>query len=320
MATTERPRTDWEDGTAAAQPVVQRPDQGWRRLLPRGAVALSMLMLAASVGAAFSGAVLYAFYDYRLSKNEEGVGRFAATFDQRFNEATEALAREREDAKAQIRKTLEPIQALAGGETLDGLVKKASPSLWFVRTLDEAGQASVGSAFVVASDPRTTFLLTSYTTVRAATRQPGPAVTARHGEEELPATIWTWQEDRDLALVTVPKGNQPQLSWAPGDSAVKTGERIFAVSGLGTGGGAIAQGFVADVAANALQHGIPLGPQFQGGPLLNGRGEVVGVASRAYAPLGFGPDGIFFGIPIRATCERVLRCPSGAGGGPGQRR
>ena len=51
------------------------------------------------------------------------------------------------------------------------------------------------------------------------------------------------------------------------------------------------------------------GPQLQGAPLVNSNGEVVGVASRAYAPLGFAPDAVWFSPLIKSACEKVLQCP-----------
>ena len=61
-----------------------------------------------------------------------------------------------------------------------------------------------------------------------------------------------------------------------------------------------------------------VGQAFQGGPVINSNGEVVAVASRSYAPLGFTTDGVFFSVPIRSACDRVLRCPSGTPNAPGQ--
>jgi S1-C subfamily serine protease len=182
-----------------------------------------------------------------------------------------------------------------------------------------AGQPSVGSAFVVASDADETLMLTSYNVVRAATRTPGPQVFVRKGDEELRATLWTWQEDKDLAVLVLNKGNVAKLDFAPREPPLKTGERVFAVSGLGAAGGSITQGFVADVSGSGIQSDASVGAHFQGGPLVNSEGQVLGVASRTYAPLGFRPEGVFFAVPIRTACERVLRCPSGNVGGAGDR-
>ncbi|HUP87276.1 MAG TPA: serine protease [Acidimicrobiales bacterium] len=290
-----------------------RPPPWRERLVPKTVLGISMLILATAIGSAFSGTILYAYYDYRLSSNEDRIQSFTGNFDQRFETALDTIAAERESAKAEVRKELEPIKKIrAEGETLEALVKKVQPSIWFVSTLDEAGQPSVGSAFVVASDSEQSLMLTSYNTVRAATRAPGPPVKIRKGDQELAATLYTWQENKDLALLIVKKGGIPKLPFAGKEPVLKTGERIFAVSGLGAAGGAISQGFVADVSSAGIQHDAAIGSSFQGGPLINDKGEVLAVGSRAYAPLGFGTDAVFFGVPIRTSCEKVLKCPDGA--------
>lgn len=289
--------------------------------MPRTVLGMVMLLVSAATGAAFSGAVLYSYYEFRLTENEERVAQFTEGFEEQYNNAIGNIEAEREEAKTAIKKELEPLtKNRAEGETLKDLVKQVSPSVWFVRTLDEAGQPSVGSAFVVASDDNQTLMLTSYATVRAATRRPGPEVFVRRGDDERKATLWTWQEDKDLALLILDQGKQPKLEFAPGSTPIETGDRIFALSGLGATGGAITQGFVADVFSGGIQHDAQIGPSFQGGPLLNSKGEVLGIASRAYAPLGFGSEGVFFGVPVRTACDKVLKCPGGEAGGAGARR
>lgn len=294
----------------------------WReRLIPRTILGMVTMLVAAATGAAFSGAVLYSYYEYRLTTNEERVAKFTQGFEEQYDNAIGNIKAERDAAKSDIKKELEPLtKTRADGETLKDVAKKVSPSVWFVRSLDEAGQPSVGSAFVVASDSNQTLLLTSYNTIRAGTRKPGPEIFVRQGEEERKATLWTWQEDKDLALLIVDKGKQPKLSFAPGSPPLETGDRIFSLSGLGATGGAISQGFVADVFNGGIQHDAPVGPSFQGGPLVNSKGEVVGLASRAYAPLGFATDAVFFGVPIRAACDKVLKCPDGEATGAGEKR
>jgi S1-C subfamily serine protease len=188
-----------------------------------------------------------------------------------------------------------------------------------VRTFDDAGQPTIGSAFVVASDAEKSFLITSYATVKAATAKPGPDVFVRKGTEELKAALWTWQEEKDLALLIVNRGGVTRLDWSPA-SSVSLGDRVFAVSGLGTAGGSISQGFVADVSKSGLQHDAPLGTAFQGGPLLNSQGKVVAVASRSFAPLGFVSDDVYFAVPVAGACEKVLRCPNGVVTGAGAQR
>ncbi|MGH2686038.1 MAG: trypsin-like peptidase domain-containing protein [Actinomycetota bacterium] len=295
------------------------PPPGWRdRLLPQTALGLSLLLFAASLGAAFSGAIFYAYYEFRTDEKEDAITGYVESFQEEVDAAREIVKQEAEDARQTIRNELEPLQRIAAsGETLKQLLEDAAPSVWFVTTLDEAGQPSVGSAFVAFSDAEQTTLITSFNTVRAATRQPGPEVRVRKNGEEVTATLHTWDEARDLALLTIPRGGGERLEWGAADS-VRPGDRVFVISGLGGSGGAISQGFVADVSAAGIQHDAPVGAAFQGGPLLNGNGEVVAIASRSYAPLGFDPLAVFFGVPVREACQQILRCPEGEATGAGE--
>jgi S1-C subfamily serine protease len=253
---------------------------------------------------------LYAYYQHRLDQSETFNRQFAADFGRTYDNATKTLQADGQNARAQIQQELDPLRKLAaGGDVLTALQKSVGPSVWFVQTQDAAGQPSVGSAFVAASDNNQTLLICSFATVSAATRAPGPTITVSHGGEQQKATLWTWQPEKDLALLIIPKPNQPRLEFAPASPPLAIGERLFALSGLGGSGNAITQGFVADVSANAVQHDVPIGPAFQGGPLVDDQNHVVGVASRAFAPLGFPSDTVWFGVPGRSVCEKVLKCP-----------
>lgn len=295
-------------------PGERRPADWSGRLLPRSVLGITALILAAALGAAFSGAVLYAFYEYRLNTSEASIDQYVEGFDERLDTALEIIDQERDEARSAVKQELEPLQQLAAsGETVSELLGKVSPSVWFVATLGEDGAPSVGSAFVVFADAERSFLLTSFTTVRAATRRPGPVVELRKGEERLQAELITWEESKDLALVSIPRGNLPRLGWSTADPVVDPGERVFAVSGLGSRGGQVTQGVVTDVSGAGIQHDAAVGTHFQGGPLVTSNGDVVGIASRTFAPLNFGADAVWFAPPIRSACERVLRCPDDAG-------
>ena len=320
MATTEATKP-----AASAPPAPLVPTTAgarWRGLvMPRTVLGMSALILSAAVGAAFSGTVLYAYYEYRLNLVDHRVAAFENRFKQNFDNAIATIHSERDSAKADVQKELVPLQRIqAGGEVLSNLIKKVEPSVWFVHTVDEAGQPSVGSAFVVAADNNQSLLLASYTTVRAATHKPGPDVFVRKGDQDVAATVYTWDEQRDLALLVLSRPNLAKLPFAPTNPPLKVGDRVFAMSGLGGSGGAISQGFIADISGAGIQHDVPIGAAFQGGPLLNSAGEVVAVASRTYAPLNFTTDSVFFAAPIRDACNKVLHCPSGEITGAGQQR
>lgn len=280
--------------------------------LPRSVLGLSALVLFTSLGAAFSGAVLFSYYQFKLDQNTKKVTAVVTEAADALKKAKDVIDAEKEKAKEEVRAELAPLKQLAASEeVLRRLLDKVGPSVWFVQTLDDAGQPSVGSAFVVASDGDQSFLVTSYTVVRAATRTPGPGVSIRKGNDEIRATLHTWDEAHDLALLIVARPNLPKLPWRTGPGAVRLGERLFAVSGLGGSGGAIVQGQIADVFADGIVHTAPVGASFRGGPLVNSDGEVLAVASVDYAPLGFAPGDVTFGVPVARACDRVLRCPSG---------
>lgn len=281
---------------------------------------MSVLLVALSFGAAFSGAVLYAYYEYRLDTNETRVSEYVAGFDTRLKTAQDIIAKDRDDAVAAVRSELEPLQKIAaGGETLGKLIEKVSGSMFFVSTLDTSGAPSVGSAFVAFGDNDQSFLLTSYATIAAATQEPGPDITVIRGNDKIRAALVSWDPEHDLALLSIARGGIPRLPWASKDST-QIGERIFSISGLGAKGGSITQGTVADISSIGFQHDTQIGLQFQGGPLINSNGEVVATSSRAYSPLGFTPEDVYFAPPIRDACAVVLRCPEGEASGVGTKQ
>jgi S1-C subfamily serine protease len=269
-------------------------------MVPRTVLGIVTLLLAASIGAAFGTTILFAYYQFRSQRTDERVDKFISGFNGKVKDAVGAVGKERDAAKADVRKELEPLQELrAQGGVLKDLVDKVGDAVYMVQTQDEVGQQSVGSAFVVTADADQSYLLTSLDVVRAATKRPGPEIVLRKGNDQSKATLWTWDEGRDLALLIVSKGNLPRITWAPARPSPELGERVFAVAGIGGAGAAIVQGFVADVSASGIEHDAAVSGSFEGGPLINSKGEVIAVASRAYAPLGFTSDRATFAVPIR---------------------
>ena len=281
------------------------------RILPRSAIGISVVILAFALGASLSGVILYTNYEYRLTQNQDKVSALTNGIPAQVKDATDALKGQEADAENLINQEIAPLKSvLATGQTVQQLVTKVAPAVYFVHTLDASGQPSVGTVFVIATNPHQTLLLTSYTTVAAATVKPGPTLSIRQGNgPDQTVAVYTWDASKDLALIILPRGNLATLTFA--SAAPQLGERIFAVSGLGSAGAAITQGFVADVSADGIQHDATTGVQFQGGPLLDSNGQVVGILSRTYSPLGFAVADVWFAVPPDATCERVLVCPNG---------
>jgi S1-C subfamily serine protease len=284
-----------------------------RRALPDTALGLAGVLFLMSIAAAFSGAVLYAYYESRQEQTTNKVEGFFRDYNKSIDDARKTIQAEGDHAKQDIRNQLDELQKFAAsGSTLTDLLQKAQPSVYFVTTTDQAGAPAVGSAFVVFADSQQSFLLTSFTTIQAATQQPGPKITLRkQGQDDLDATLFTWDQNHDLALLAVNRPNLPALAWIAADAPPKIGDRLFAISGLGSTGASITQGFVADVSTDGVQHDVPIGTQFQGGPLINSDGEVVAVSSRTYSPLNFTTQAVYFAPLVRQACDSVLKCPEG---------
>lgn len=307
----------WLDSRREKQQAWRAQSPEWReRMVPKTVLGISVIILAFAIGSAFSGVALYAYYQNKLDEDAKFNTDFANQFGQQFDNAKKTIENEATNARSAIQGELEPLRrSAAGGETLTNLQKVVAASTFFVQTQDEAGAPSVGSAFVVASDSKQSFLLASLTTVKSSTRAPGPGIMARQGGNQIKATLWTWDDSKDLALLIIDRGSLPKLAFAPTSPALKLGERVFAVSGLGGAGTPITQGFVSDISAAGIMHDAAVGQGFQGGPLVNSDGKVLGVASRRYAPLGYESDGVTFAIPSRTACDKVLKCPNGDPGG-----
>lgn len=287
-------------------------DRGfWARVLPDTALGLAVLLFFMAIAAAFSGAALFSYYRFELDDTRNRVAELEGEIADDLEAAEQAIDARTETATAEIDALLQELeQYAASGQTVDELIEGVAPSVYFVSTLDEAGQPSVGTAFVLFSDSERSFLLTSHATVAAATVEPGPGIEVRQGDRALGVALTAWDEARDLALL-VAEGDPNLPAVAVADpSGIGVGDRVFAISALGNTGASLTQGVVADVAANGLQHDAPVGPQFQGGPLLNADGELVGITSRRYAPLGFLPDAVFFAVPVREACAELVQCPA----------
>ncbi|HSP03184.1 MAG TPA: hypothetical protein VLR27_06760, partial [Acidimicrobiales bacterium] len=142
----------------------------WAQVLPRTALGLASLLFFMAVSAAFSGAALFAYYRFELDDTRERVAELEGEIADDLEFAEQAIAERTDEATAEVEGLLGELeQFAASGQTVEEVLSAVGPSVFFVSTLDEAGQPSVGSAFVLFSDSERSFLLTSFETVRAAT-------------------------------------------------------------------------------------------------------------------------------------------------------
>jgi S1-C subfamily serine protease len=272
-------------------------------------------LVFALTGLAFgaSGAFWWANFNSQVSD----LRKDTEDFEERSLEAQSLIETQRQEALAEIDQALEPMQGFLSETQMLALAELFSPSVYTVASLDDEGLPAVGTGFAVIGDDRYTWLVTSFETVRAASVAPGPDITIRKGTEETGAELWNWDPDRDLALIRVEKAGVPLLDWVDEQSAAQAlGSRIFPVSGLGGAGAKLTTGVVVDQSAPGFQHTAPLGTDFQGGPIVDVDGKIVGVASLRYQPLGFDPGDVRFAVPIGEVCQALISCGGGARAAP----
>ncbi len=267
------------------------------------------MLLSLGMGAAFAGAGFYAYYDNRLAANEAEIARFVEGFDAQFVDASDSLNQLRGDSLDQIRRELQPLGEYVSEQNgVVNLPAQVGGSVYQLRTTDENGRVLAGAAAAIADHRGGTALVTSYTLVKAGTRTPGPGIELIKGDQQIAATLWSWDAERDLALVVVEEP-LPKLTFATEeDQDAIVGARVFAMSGTGGQGATASPGAVLDRSAAGLQHTATIGSMFNGGPLVNSKGELVGIASTTYSPLGIDGGDVRFAADLAGLCSDLLNC------------
>jgi serine protease Do len=219
-------------------------------------------------------------------------------------------------------------------QSIDALTKKVWPSVVQIMVTgygarDEGGrgevsavvtrQRSVGSGFVIDPDG---YILTNAHVVSGAQRveilvppanADGSLATALSARMTVvPARIVGITTEIDLALLKVDGVKLPALPLAT-YSQVHQGETVFAFGSPGGLRNTLTHGLISAVARQTdpdspliyIQTDAPINPGNSGGPLVNTRGEVVGVNTFILSQSG-GNEGLGFAIPC-ATARTVFR-------------
>jgi serine protease Do len=179
-----------------------------------------------------------------------------------------------------------------------------SPSLAQLRT------ASIGAGFVVRADG----LVVTAAHVVADARD---VVVKLHDRRVLQAEVLGFDEEVDIALlkvalpaaVTPPLGRSATLR--PGDWVLAVGEPYgldrSVVAGIV---GGVDRHFVEDRDILFIQTDLALNPGNSGGPLIDERGDIVGMNSRIVVG-GFGAPGLALTIPIEVVLQIVTELEAG---------
>jgi len=160
---------------------------------------------------------------------------------------------------------------------------------------DEEVQRGVGSGFIISADG---YVMTNAHVVDGADE----VYVTLTDKREFKAKIIGVDKRTDVALVKIDGGNLPRLTM--GDSnKIKVGEWVIAIGSPFGLDNTVTAGIISAKARETgeylplIQTDVAVNPGNSGGPLLNMRGEVVGINSQIYSRSG-GYMGISFAVPI----------------------
>ncbi len=171
------------------------------------------------------------------------------------------------------------------------IAQKSFSSVALLVTEDVHGQPlGLGSGFV----PLPGYILTNYHVVEGASR--GQVKMIGRDQKYTIAGISAVDEIHDLVILSIPGLNAPALTL--GDSAdVSVGDPVYAIGNPKGLEGTFSQGIVSAIrhvnSEVLLQITAPISPGSSGGPVLNDKGKVIGVAAATYT----GGQNLNFAIP-----------------------
>jgi S1-C subfamily serine protease len=215
----------------------------------------------------------------------------------------------------------------AYSRTVSAVIERAGPSVAAVRT----GSAGAGSGFLFTPDG---YLLTNSHVVRAGRRAAATELQVSLDDgREFAAHVVGDDPDTDLAVLSIDGVSQGTLAHAPlGIAAgLKRGEIAIAIgnplgcehtvtAGIVSALGRSMRAANGRLIPNVIQTDAALAPGNSGGPLLNSRGEVIGINTaiiRGAPAIGFAVavDIAAWVIPQLLRHGRVRRAWLGVGGG-----
>lgn len=165
---------------------------------------------------------------------------------------------------------------------------------------EEEVQRGVGSGFIISDDG---YVLTNAHVVEGA-EQVTVTLTDRR---EFKAKVLGADKSSDVALLKVDAKNLPNLRM--GDSSkIRVGEWVIAIGSPFNLENTVTAGIISAKARDTgeflplIQSDVAVNPGNSGGPLINMRGEVIGINSQI-ATLSGGYNGISFAVPIHEVLQ-----------------
>ncbi len=262
----------------------------------------ALIVLALMVGA--TGGLIVGYSAYRTQVL--GLTLEIKDLNARMSNIQETLTKvssSNDELKAQI--------AELGGEeeTVTSIYDKVAPSVAFITTTvltydffnQPIPESGVGSGVVVSPKG---YILTNAHVVEGAEF----ITVALKGGEQIEAELIGTDPLFDLAVVKIPEDKNLPVATLGDSSKLRVGMRVVAIGNPFEFERTVTTGVISalnrtlasqtgEVMTGLIQTDASINPGNSGGPLINSRGEVIGINSAIIAPAG-GSVGIGFAIPI----------------------
>jgi S1-C subfamily serine protease len=195
---------------------------------------------------------------------------------------------------------------LARSETLnvDRVASAIDDGVFTVYEPSVEAWRSQGSGFTVAADDTSTYIATNYHVIEGAGLH--GSVEVAQGDQQWTGTISSVDPKRDLALIQV-DDDFPVLQDAYAhNNPPERGDQVMAYGSPEGLEDTATVGIVSALRGGYIQTDAPINHGNSGGPLVNTRGQVLGITSLG---IGGGGSGLGFAIDIRELCASLLTGP-----------
>lgn len=195
---------------------------------------------------------------------------------------------------------IQPVFAFDREEySIISLYKKINPAIVSIDTQINRGM-SCGTGCII---DKTGLILTSAHVIESGKNI---TVTMFNGQNYDAKIVKSFDKNEDIVLLKISVPNELKTVKFGDSEKIKVGQKVFAIGNPFGFNGTLTQGIVSriDYTKNRIQTDAAINPGSSGGPLLNTKGEIIGINQAIFNPdNNISNIGIGFAIPINSVKE-----------------